>query len=73
MPKGPRTPAPPLMCERRFEPGRLQDQMLSEAYAQVVSGPEQACSRAARSRQCRAEKCGCQASITVTTSGGICA
>jgi hypothetical protein len=36
MPKASRSPDPPLVCQRQFEPHRMQHQLWSKAYEQLV-------------------------------------
>ena len=73
MPESLAKSAPPLVFGRCFEPGRLHDQMLSEAYEFLVSEPGPARSATARPHRCRAGKADGHASVCVPSSQGVCA
>jgi hypothetical protein len=72
MPKGPTKAAPSFVCRRCFEPGRLRDQMLSEAYEHLLvqrrHGRMDAPRPDWRSGQRRR-----QASVSLPSSQGVCA
>lgn len=73
MRKGVPTSSPPLVCGRTFEPGRLQDQVLSEAYQHLVSGPGRAHQQTVMPGGCRTDKRGVNASVSVHSCKGVCA
>jgi hypothetical protein len=74
MPEVAPTSIPPLVCCRCFEPGHLQDQLLSEAYGHlvVVSGPAQTRTAQTPASRRKGRRDG-QASPLNPTCGGMCA
>jgi hypothetical protein len=53
MPKRLWSPELPLVCQRRFEPSRVEQQLWSEAYEQLVPEGRRSLASADSGRRCR--------------------
>ncbi len=73
MPRSLRKSTRPRVCRRLFEPGRLRDQMLSEAYQQLVSGSRGVLAGVEPPTPGRSGRRGSSTPVSVPSCGGICA
>jgi hypothetical protein len=73
MPRTGRPAAPPLLCRRTFEPSRVQQQLLSEAYAQVVPTLGRRPATAAEPELPLTGAAAAQSPISPISCGGCCA